>query len=203
MKNVMFLLAGIGLMFLCVVGLAAALFIVRTDTEALPAPTVDAVLQPTPTPAGALPENVVPPAGGEAAATAVPVAPAAGGFNGLFAGALNSENGSSAPATLELSQSGETVTGRLTIDNGLTLDVGNCGTQAVPPGSQTAAGRVDATNPNHLQTQGTIEAGGFTIGVTLTADLAADGQSVAAQAALDLPLICGADPVIGGTFVRQ
>lgn len=203
MKNVILLLAGIGLMFLCVVGLAATLFIVRTDTEALPAPTVDAAPLPTPTPAGALPDDGDPPAGGEQPTAAPPIAPAADGFNGVFVGALNARNGSSAPATLELTQSGNDVTGRLTIDNGLTLDVGNCGTQAVPPGSQTAAGRVDPASPNHLETAGSFEAGGFTIGVTLTADLAADGQTVTANASLELPFICDAAPSIGGTFQRQ
>jgi hypothetical protein len=176
------------------------MFIVRTESVVPAAPTVDADLLPTPTPAGAPAAIATPAPGGEQPPV---VLPAAGGFNGVFAGTLSAEDGSSAPAVLELSQSGEAVTGRLTIDNGLTLDVGNCGTQAVPPGTQTAAGRVDPANPNRAQAQGSIEAGGFTIGVALTIDLATDGRSATAGASLDLPLICGRDPSISGNFVRE
>jgi hypothetical protein len=203
MKTGMIILAGIGLMFLCVIGMAAALFIVRTESDAPPAPTVDAVLLSTPTPAGALPETNNP-GGGEQPANPVPAPEqTTGGFNGRFVGALSGENGSSAPATLELTQTGDQVSGQLTVENGLTLDIGACGTQSVPPGTQTAAGRVDPANPNRIQTAGSFEAGGFTVGVTLTADLAADGQTVTANASLDLPFICGVDPSINGTFTRE
>ncbi len=202
MRTTVIILAGIGLMFLCVIGMAAALFIVRTESNVPPAPTVDAILLPTPTPAGAPPETGDP--GGGQPANPVPApGQAAGGFNGRFAGTLTGQNGSSAPATLELTQSGDQVSAQLSVEDGLTLDIGACGTQAVPSGTQAAAGRVDPANPSRIQTASSFEAGGFTIGVTLIADLAADGQAVSASATLDLPFICGADPTIGGTFFKQ
>jgi hypothetical protein len=202
MRNIIVLLLAIVLLFAC--GILAVLvargwFTLRATQSVPPAPTVvfGDTLQPTPTPAALPPVGATPIGGGAAA----PVA--AAGFNGSFAGTLSSENGSSAPTTLDLSQSADAVTGRLTIGDGLTLDAGNCGIQAVPAGTQTAAGQLDPANPNHLETTGNINAAGLTIAVRLTADLAADGQTLTARADLDLPLLCGTDPAISGTFVKQ
>lgn len=148
---------------------------------------------PTPTLAPTRPADQPAPIGGAAP----------GGFGGTFAGNLTTANGSAAPATLVLTQNGDTVAARLDIGPGLTVDAGSCGAQAVPAGTQSAAGVVDPAAPNRLQTTGSIPVAGFTIGVVLTAELAADGQTLAARADLDLPFLCGVDPVIGGTFARQ
>ena len=178
--------------------LARGYFTLRTSTspsDLPPAPTVAVIAPeglPTPTLAAALPP--IQPA---------PIGETAGRFNGTFAGTLTTGNGSSAPATLTFTQNGSAVTGLLDIGEGLTIDAGSCGAQAVPAGRQSASGAIDPAAPNRLQTVNTIPVAGLSIGVVLTAEMAADGQSVAARADLDLPFLCGTDPVISGNFVRQ
>jgi hypothetical protein len=203
MRQFLVLILVLALLLTCAVGsvlLARGWFTLRTTTTvAPPAPTVEgAPAVATPTLAAALPPAQPAPIGGEQGGSQ-----AAGGFNGTFAGTLNGDNGTSAPATLVMSQSGEAVSARLEIGQGLTLDAGNCGTQAVPAGAQSAAGTIDPATPNRLATQGSIPVAGFTIGVALAAELAADGQTLAARADLDLPLLCGRDAAISGTFVRE
>lgn len=187
--------------------LARGWFSLRTaNSSAPPAPTgvvVPGVATPT--------LAALPPVGGltpgaptdpGTVVTAAPVAPG-GGFNGVFSGTLNGDNGSTAPATLTLTQTGQAVSGQLSVGEGLVIDGGTCGAQAVPAVEQNAAGTLDPANPNHLQTSGSIPVAGFTIGVTLTADLAADGQSLSARADLALPFLCGRNPAISGSFARQ
>jgi len=206
MKGILvFLLIAVVLLIGCgVVGAVFFLVPTRMDTAPIP-PGVD--LSATPTLAAELPpaqQATLPP---PAAATLPPVgggsAPATGGFQGTFAGALSGDNGSSAPVTLELSQTGNTVTGNLTLGEGLIIDGGNCGAQAAPAGARTATGEVDPANPNHLSAAAGFEVQGLTVGVNLSADLAADGNTLTTQIGLDLPFICGRDPVIGGTLTRQ
>lgn len=204
MRQILVLILVLALLLTCAVGsvlLARGWFTLRTTTTvAPPAPTVEgAPGAATPTLAAALPPAQPAPIGGEQGGGAT----AAGGFNGTFAGTLSGDNGTSAPATLVMSQSGEAVSARLEIGQGLTLDAGNCGTQAVPAGAQSAAGTIDPATPNRLATQGSIPVAGFTIGVALAAELAADGRTLAARADLDLPLLCGRDAAISGTFVRE
>ena len=181
--------------------LARGWFTLRTTTTgappALPAAPTTPGGAPTPTLAALPPaqsDGTPAPIGGEAVA---------GGFNGAFSGTLSGDNGSSATGTLTLTQNGDTVSGELAIGPGLVIDAGTCGAQSVPQLAQTAAGAIDPAAPNRLRTTNTIPVGGFTIGVVLTAELAPDGQSVAARADLDLSFLCGRDPSISGTFNRQ
>ncbi len=104
---------------------------------------------------------------------------------------------------MTLTQTGNDVSGQLDIGPGLVLDAGSCGAQSVPQLTQAAAGAVDPAAPNRLQTASSIPVAGFTVGILLNAELSADGQTLAARADLDLPFICGRDPVISGTFGRQ
>lgn len=174
--------------------LAPGFFAVRTTVDMPPtsavqlpeAPPLEQVVSPT---LAAPP----PDAPGETAAT---------GFNGSFSGTLTADNGSVAPATLVLSQAGEAVSGRLSIGEGLSVDAGNCGVVAVPAGEQNASGAVDPANPNRLASGGSIPVSGLTIGVTLAAELAADGNSITTRVDLDLPFFCGRDAAIGGTFFK-
>ncbi|MCO5181526.1 MAG: hypothetical protein M9896_15905 [Candidatus Promineofilum sp.] len=179
--------------------LARGWFTLRTTSTTVPAaPTIQVVpAAPTPTLA-ALPPV---PGGGDTAPNDDPAG--AGGFNGVYRGTLSGDNGSTAIGTLTLTQTGNAVSGQLDIGPGLVLDAGSCGAQSVPQLTQTAAGAVDPATPNRLQTTGSIPVSGFTIGVTLTAELAPGGQTLAARADLDLPFICGRDPVISGTFNRE
>ena len=178
--------------------LARGWFTLRTTTTSAPpalppAPATQSAPGSAPTPTLAALPNAPAPIGGETGA----------GFNGAFSGTLTGDNGSSATGTLTLTQSGDTVSGELAIGPGLVIDAGTCGAQSVPQLAQTAAGTIDPAAPNRLRTTSTIPIGGFTIGVALTAELAPDGQALVARADLDLPLLCGRDPSISGTFSRQ
>jgi hypothetical protein len=202
MKGILIFLIIVGLLVVCG-GVAAVLFFIPTQVQTIPIPpAVD--LAATPTLAAGLPpvEPTIPPA-----ATLPPIGggsnPTTSGFQGTFAGTLNGDNGSSAPVTLELSQSGNTVTGNLTLGEGLIIDGGNCGAQAAPAGSRSATGEVDPANPNHLGAVANFDVQGLTVGVNLSADLSPDGNTLTTQIGLDLPFICGRDPALSGALVRQ
>lgn len=126
-----------------------------------------------------------------------------GGFNGTFAGTLMGDGGSSAPATLTLTTVGNTVTGVIDVGQGLVVDGGNCGQTAVPTGAVSANGTLDAANPNRLNASSIFNVQGLSIELLLAGELSADGQTLNAQASIDLPLLCGRDPGISGSFVRQ
>lgn len=125
-----------------------------------------------------------------------------GGFNGDFSGTLTANNGSTATASLSLSQSGEAVSGRLSIGEGLSIDAGVCGAVKLPAGSQDAAGTVDPANPNRLAAAVQVPAAGMTIVATLAAEVSGDGNTVAARVDIDLPFFCGRDGVIEGWFTK-
>jgi len=127
---------------------------------------------------------------------------AASGFNGTFNGTLTADNGSTAPATLTLTESGGAVSGRLAIGDGLSIDAGTCGVVAVPAGEQDAGGAVDPANPSRLATTVRMPAQGLTVVATMEAELLPGGRDIAARVAIDLPFFCGRDPGISGAFSR-
>ncbi len=127
---------------------------------------------------------------------------AASGFNGTFNGTLTADNGSTAPATLTLTESGGAVSGRLAIGDGLSIDAGTCGVVAVPAGEQDADGAVDPANPNRLATTVRMPAQGLTVVATMEAELLPGGRDIAARVAIDLPFFCGRDPGISGAFSK-
>jgi hypothetical protein len=104
---------------------------------------------------------------------------------------------------LTLVQDGSNVSGTITVGEGLFLDGGNCGETAVPAGTQSASGEVDTTTPNHLDARATFTVQGFIITFDLDADLSADSQMLTGEATIDLPFLCGRDPVIMGSFARM
>lgn len=201
MKYVLIFLLIIVLAVFCGAGLAIAGWLsARPSTELAVPPTLDPNLLPTPTMAAAPVDDqntnppVQPPTNGNLGG---------GVFNGTFSGILYGSAGSSAPVTLELAQAGNEVTGVMSIGPGLVIDGGNCGIQEVPPGTQTANGRIDPADPNHLDAGAVFQVQGLTITISLAADLSADGQALTTQALIDLPFICGPDPVLNGNFSRQ
>lgn len=131
-----------------------------------------------------------------------PAAPEPVSFEGTFEGFLDGDGGSRAPVMLALTQQDATVTGTIAIGEGLFLDGGNCGATAVPAGTQVASGEVDPSTPTHLEAGASVMVQGLSITIDLDADMAADGQTLAAQATIDLPLLCGRDPVISGVLAR-
>lgn len=125
-----------------------------------------------------------------------------GTFAGTFEGYLTGDRNSRAPVTLELSQRDNTVTGDIVIGRGLVIDGGMCGLAAVPAGSQSAAGQVSARNPRHLNAGAALIVQSMKIKIDLDSDLSRDGDSLTASAKIDLPWLCGSDPIIGGAFER-
>lgn len=181
---------------------ASLLFIGCRPRPAQPTPppaTIEATAVSTPTAAPTLPPATLPvpiPTEPE------PGVPQANPFSGAFEGVLNGDEQSSAPVTLTLEQDGSLVNGTIMVGEGLWIDGGNCGATAVPAGTQSASGEVDTTTPNHLDARATFTVQSFTITLNLDADLSEDGQTLTAEAMIDLPFLCGRDPVITGTFTR-
>ncbi len=175
----------------------------RRAPEALPTPVPQAAPTVVPTPTLAVPQDTSVPDVPAAPETAVVGAALPGGtFSGTFEGYLDGDNGSRAPVQLVLVQAGDTVNGTISIADGLFLDGGNCGATAVPTGAQAASGMVDPANPSHLDADATVMVQGLSITIALDADMSPDGQTLTAQATIDLPLLCGRDPAIGGVFTR-
>ncbi len=205
MKQLLALFLVLALLLACAAAaglLAFGWFSMRTSggaTPVLPLP-----LPPTLAPGVATPTlAALPPAGPDDTPAPIGGGVPGAGFNGTFSGTLNGDRGSSAIGTLTLTQTGDAVSGDLVIGPGLVLDAGTCGAQSIPQLTQTAGGTIDPAAPNRLRTTSSIPLGGFTIGVVLTAELSADGQTLAARADLDLPFLCGRDPSVSGTLNRE
>lgn len=203
MKGILVILMVFGVIILAVVAFALASNLGGPAGPVLPPPPQGSGVA-TPTPA-TVPLPTLPPAGlppatlpavGGAAGNAAP-------FNGSFAGTLSTANGSSAPVSLALTQTGNTVSGDISIGDGLTIDGGNCGAQAIPAGGRAVSGQTDPSNPNHIAVSTGYDVQGITIVARLTADLSADGQALNGRIDLDLPFFCGSDPVITGALARQ
>ena len=138
------------------------------------------------------------------AGSALPTtAPTSGGlFTGTYEGILLGDDGSEAPVTLELTQAGRAVTAEIAVGRGLLVDGGVCGLAAVPAGTQSGAGRVSANAPRHLDATAEVEVEGIAVGLQLSGDLSRNGQTMTTEARIDLPWLCGRDPVISGELSR-
>ena len=204
MKGILVILLIFGAVLLAVVAFAVASNLGSSAAPTLaPPPQGNVVATPTaataalPTLPPAVQPTALPPVGGGAADGA------AAPFNGSFAGTLSTSNGSSAPVSLALAQTGTTVSGDISIGDGLTIDGGNCGAQAIPAGGRAVTGQTDPSNPNHIEVTAAYDVQGIAITARLTADLSADGNALTGRIDLDLPFFCGSDPVITGALARQ
>ena len=122
-------------------------------------------------------------------------------FNGIYGGTVFGSAGSSATATLTLTQTGANLGGSLAVGAGLVVDVGICGTQTVP--ASTFGPFAGAVLSPHLATGSfTQNVMGFDVTGTFTGELSADGSSMAVSLALDVPWPC-ADRTLTGTFTRR
>lgn len=131
------------------------------------------------------------------------VATASGGlFTGSFEGVLYGDDGSEAPVVLELVQNGRDVTGEISVGRGLFIDGGNCGVVEVPVTTQTATGRTTASAPRNLDAVAALKVQGISVTIHLDSELSRDGEDITAEAKIDLPWLCGRDPVINGEFTR-
>ena len=128
MKGILIILLIFGLVLLAAVAFALVPNLMTPAAPTLPAPNAGGAATPT---LAAAPLVTLPPAPVEATLPAVGGGGAAA-FNGRFAGTLTSDDGSTAPVSLDLTQTGSTVAGDIAIGDGLTIDGGNCGAQAIP-----------------------------------------------------------------------
>jgi len=136
------------------------------------------------------------------AATAGPAATSGGLFTGTFKGVMLGDDDSRAPVTLELMQDGRAVTGAIVVGRGLLIDGGNCGLVEVPVTTQIATGTTTARAPRMLSAETGMKVQGLAITIELDGQLSRGGKTITAEARIDLPWLCGRDPVITGEFDR-
>ena len=123
-------------------------------------------------------------------------------FDGLFAGTAYGDRGTQAPLSLELSQQGPDVVATATLGEGLYVVTRFCGGATVPAGTVDGNGHVDPDAPGRVWTSASFDVQGFPVRMAIQGDLSEDGQTLAAEATLDLPSLCGTDPVLTGTLQR-
>lgn len=124
----------------------------------------------------------------------------AGPYEGVFHGTVYAPDGSEAPMSLDLTHRNNIVEGTVFLGDGLNIDAGLCGAGTIPASSITAAGKTSAANPKKLSATSTFEVSGVLVDVAL--DSLVQGDTVEATAKIDLPWLCGSDPVITGTLQR-
>ena len=141
--------------------------------------------------------------GGVAVASGGMSADAVGPYEGTFEGIAYGDRGSYASIALDLDHRGDWVEGSLVLDEGLYVDGGFCGTAYLPATEQVVEGWTDLKKPGHLEASPTIEVGGFDLTIDFESDVLDDGESIVAEAKVDLPWFCGRDPVLTATLHRD
>lgn len=123
-----------------------------------------------------------------------------GPFEGVFHGTVVAPDGSEAPMSLDLTHRGNVVEGTVFLGDGLQVDAGLCGATAIPASSINAAGKTSTLNPKNLSAVSTFDVNGIAVKVLLDSQI--QGDKLSAKAKIDLPWLCGSDPVITGTLYR-
>jgi hypothetical protein len=140
---------------------------------------------------------------GSTAALAAGVKPAVGPYQGQFSGQVNGDRNSQAPLSLDLTQQGDQITGKVAIGDGLFIDGGLCGQVAVPATEQFVTGQTLTGHPDRLSTELAFNVSSLRIVVDLESRISPDREKIEAQASIDLPWLCGRDPVITGVLQRE
>ena len=139
---------------------------------------------------------------GVQAAPAVNTTAAVGPYEGVFYGYVHGDKDSKAPLILVLTHRGNQVQGDVYLGEGLYVSGGVCGEYDVPGVVQTVAGTTDVKDPKRLVVTPTFEVGGFELSVDFESNISADGDSVTAEAGIDLPWFCGSNPSLTTTLLR-
>ena len=126
-----------------------------------------------------------------------------GPYQGIFSGSVRGDRDSQAPITLDLIQRGEDISGTVSIGEGLFIDGGMCGAVAVPATEQAVTGKTVKGHPDQLDTELSFNVSNIKIVVNLESRISADGKNIEAEARIDLPWLCGRDPVIRGELERE
>lgn len=134
-------------------------------------------------------------------AQAAPEAAAVSGpYDGVFNGTVYAPDGSKAAMSLNLTHEGSVVEGDVFLGEGLHIDAGVCGSVDIPASTISASGRSSATNPRALTATSTFDVSGIDVTVDLESYIT--GDNLDAEVTIDLPWICGGDPVLNGNLYR-
>jgi len=123
-----------------------------------------------------------------------------GPYEGTFNGTVYAPDRSSAPMSLILTHRGNVVDGTVFIGDGLNIDAGMCGSASIPATSVYANGNTSASNPKNLSARSSFDVSGVNVTVDLNSQVS--GDKLNATAKIDLPWLCGGDPVLNGTLYR-
>jgi hypothetical protein len=125
-----------------------------------------------------------------------------GPYEGIFYGYVNTNSGRRAPIALVLVHQGDDVQGKVYLGEGLYVDAGICGGANVPSGVQFVQGSTDPKNPNKLSTTLEFNVSGYNVTVDFHSQVTDNGSAIEAEAQIDLPWICGRDPILKGELSR-
>lgn len=125
-----------------------------------------------------------------------------GPYEGIFSGNVSGDNSSQAPITLELTHRGEDVEGVVSLGEGLYVNAGMCGGASIPSSEQSFTVKTQPGTPRELSTQLAFNVGNYQVGVDLESLISDDGKMITSQVGIDLPWICGRDPMLTGTLYR-
>ncbi len=124
-------------------------------------------------------------------------------FEATFSGIIHGDKGSQAPLTLALIQEDDQISGTVFLDRGLYISAGRCGGGYIPATVQSAKGEINRYKPNQIQTSTTFKVSGIRVSIDLEGVLSPNGDVLTTQAKIDLPWLCGHDPIIKGTLYKQ
>jgi secreted trypsin-like serine protease len=126
-----------------------------------------------------------------------------GPYEGTFRGTVYGDRGSSAPLVMDLTHRGNQVEGKVSLGEGLYVNGGWCGNVNIPAVSTHVEGQTQRLNARRLVTSPSFDVGGFKLTVDFESNIARDGQTITAEAKVDLPWLCGRDPVLTGKAFRR
>lgn len=126
----------------------------------------------------------------------------AGPYEGVFFGTVYGDNNSRALMAMQLTHRDGVVEGKVYLGDGLYVNAGMCGNNEIPSMMQYANGMTNPNNPNELTVQTMVNVSGYDIGIDLNSTVSADGETLTAEALIDLPWICGSDPSFSGQLDR-
>ena len=126
-----------------------------------------------------------------------------GPYEGTFHGVVYGDKGSSAPLTLALTHRGSQVEGKVSLGSGLYVNGGWCGNVSIPSVSTYVEGQTQRLNARRLVTSPTFDVGGFELTVDFESNISTDGETITADAKVDLPWLCGRDPQLTGKAYRR
>jgi hypothetical protein len=126
-----------------------------------------------------------------------------GPFEGVFSGSVRGDNGSQAPIALKVTHRDEKVEGSLTIGEGLYVNGGRCGGAQIPFTEQYFSVKTHPEKPHQLSTQVKVKVSKYKVGVNFVSLISEDGSKITSRVSIDLPWICGRDPVLTGVLYRN